>query len=91
MPEVEDMRQGVLYVSKSCIAVHLCLCGCGGRVVTPLDKIVTETEEIVTESTEGWWILTEKQGKVSMTPSIGNYDFPCRSHYIITNNTANFV
>jgi len=91
MPEPENMEQGILYISKRCLAIHLCLCGCGEQVVTPLDEIVTESEKIVTEMPPGGWILTEKRNKISMTPSIGNYEFPCKSHYIITNNVANFV
>jgi hypothetical protein len=92
MPEKEEMKQGVLYISKKgCLAIHLCLCGCGEEVVTPLDEIVTETEKIVSEMPPGDWILTEKRDKISLTPSIGNYKLPCKSHYIITNNVANFV
>ena len=37
------------------------------------------------------WDYTEKDGKVSLSPSIGNYNFPCQYHYIITNNVANVV
>jgi hypothetical protein len=93
IPEPEYLESGKLYISKSfCLAIHLCLCGCGEQVVTPLDEIVTETKRIITEMPYGYgWILTDKGGKVSMLPSIGNYDFPCKSHYIITNNVANFV
>jgi len=33
----EDLAPGVLYVSKEYeTAVHLCACGCGEQVVTPL-------------------------------------------------------
>jgi len=90
MPDV--LEQGKLYISKKgCLAIHLCLCGCGEQTVTPLDEIVTETDKTVTEMPKGGWILTEKRNKISMTPSIGNYSVPCKSHYIITNNVANFV
>jgi hypothetical protein len=92
MPDVKEMEQGVLYISKKfCLAIHLCLCGCGEQVVTPLDKVITETEEFVTKMPPGDWILTEKRNKISLTPSIGNFEFPCKSHYIITNSVANFV
>lgn len=40
---------------------------------------------------ERGWNLIEKNGKISFTPSVGNQQFPCGSHYIITNNIANFV
>ncbi|MFC6998059.1 DUF6527 family protein [Rufibacter roseus] len=74
----ESMEEGKLYISKEFgTALHKCLCGCGNETVTPLGK--------------GGWQLTEKGSNVSLHPSIGNYGFPCQSHYIITNNKANFV
>jgi hypothetical protein len=92
MPPREEMQPGALYISKQgCIAEHLCLCGCGELAVTPLTEIITETETFVSEMPGTDWFLTERNGKVSMTPSIGNYSFPCKSHYIITYNVANFV
>lgn len=77
MPDV--LEQGILYISKECeVAIHLCLCGCGMQTVTPLWE-------------PHGWHLTEKGDTVSLSPSIGNYQFPCKSHYIITDNIANFV
>lgn len=74
----EKMEQGVMYISKEYgVARHLCLCGCGVDTVLPLSHDM--------------WIMTENGDKVSFTPSIANYQFPCNSHYIITNNVANFV
>ena len=76
MPEV--MENEKLYISKEYeCAIHLCLCGCKGKTVTPLTK--------------GEWVLIENGDKVSLTPSISNYQMDCKSHYIITNNKANFV
>jgi hypothetical protein len=76
IPEEDKMKQGVLYISKEhSVAIHLCLCGCGNQSVTPLS--------------EKGWGLTEKNGKVSLAPSILNQ--PCKAHYILTNNVANFV
>jgi hypothetical protein len=87
----EEMEPNVLYISKRfCIAKHLCLCGCGNQSVTTLDELITEADKAVTEMPKGYgWVLTEKRGKVSLTPSILN--LPCKAHYIITNNVANFV
>jgi hypothetical protein len=83
MPEWGEMKQGIIYISKVYgTACHLCLCGCGERVAMPLNS-----EE---DKTFGW-DFTEKEGKITFRPSIGNYNFPCKSHYIITNNIANFV
>jgi hypothetical protein len=92
MPDISEMKDGVLYVSKKgCIGIHRCLCGCGEQTVTPFTKITTENEEFVSDMPGTDWFLTIKNGKASITPSIGNYEFPCKSHYIITNNMANFV
>lgn len=71
IPSSNEMRNGYLYIShKYGIAVHCCACGCGEEVVTPL-------------SLEGWSL--HFNGRFSLTPSIGNFQFPCRSHYYITN------
>lgn len=75
----EELEDAVLYISeKYMTAIHLCLCGCKGLTVTPLTK-------------GGWTLIKESNGKVSLTPSIANNYFDCKSHYIITNNIANFV
>ncbi len=69
------LQEGIIYVSlKHKIAAHLCACGCGHRIDTPLDP-----EE---------WKLTYDGETISLWPSIGNWDLPCRSHYFITNNKA---
>ena len=69
----EELQPGVLYVSAHYkTALHLCCCGCGQEVVTPLNKA-------------GWEVHCS-YGKVTMWPSIGNWDYPCQSHYFIKNN-----
>jgi hypothetical protein len=66
-----DLRDGVLYVSlEFATATHKCACGCGNKVVTP----ITRTD----------WRLIFDGESVSLEPSIGNWNFPCRSHYWIT-------
>lgn len=83
IPEVDNMEENVLYISeKYHTASHRCLCGCGGLTVTPLNRDDSDNY--------GWW-LTVKSAKVSLLPSIYNHQLPCKSHYIITNNIANFV
>ena len=69
----EPLEQGVLYICMEYrVAIHSCCCGCGRKVVTPF-------------SPEGWKLIFD--GKtVSIRPSIGNWNFECRSHYWITNN-----
>jgi len=65
-----ELEQGVLYISRKYnTASHLCCCGCGLKVVTPLSQAK--------------WQLRERDGHVSLHPSIGNWGFPCRSHYWI--------
>lgn len=68
----ERLEPGVLYVSREYgTASHLCCCGCGEEVVTPLNP----TD----------WSLAVERGGVTLYPSIGNWSFPCRSHYWIRN------
>jgi len=72
------MEENKLYISeKYNVSVHNCLCGCGEKTVMPLYG-------------NGWNLIKENNGKISFTPSVGNYNFKCKSHYIITNNVANF-
>jgi len=66
----DALNEGVLYVSIAHgTAVHRCCCGCGLEVVTPL----TPTD----------WKLIFDGDTVSLYPSIGSWNFPCRSHYWI--------
>jgi hypothetical protein len=68
-----DLEEGVLYVSMNYgTAIHLCACGCGEKAVTPL----TPTD----------WKLIFDGETVSLWPSIGNWSFNCRSHYIVKKN-----
>lgn len=65
------IADGVLYVSTAYgTAVHKCCCGCGQEVVTPLGP----TD----------WSVTVDGEAVTMYPSIGNWSFPCKSHYWIS-------
>lgn len=66
----ERLEDRVLYVSMElATAIHLCACGCGQEVVTPFSP----TD----------WKLCFDGENVSLDPSIGNWSFPCRSHYWI--------
>ncbi|MFA6831915.1 MAG: DUF6527 family protein [Bacteroidaceae bacterium] len=65
-------KEGVLYISMlHTITLHLCPCGCGNMVYTPI-------------SPNSWKMVYD--GKVSLTPSIGNFEIPCHSHYFIVSN-----
>jgi hypothetical protein len=64
------LEPGVLYISiEYATAAHVCCCGCGEEVVTPF----TPTD----------WSLTFDGETISLWPSIGNWNFVCRSHYVI--------
>ncbi len=68
MPKV--LEPGVLYATEEFgAAAHLCACGCGAKIRTPL----APTE----------WTLEETTDGPSLSPSVGNWEQPCRSHYWI--------
>jgi len=74
----EKLVDGKLYLSvEFATAVHNCCCGCGNQVVTPF----TPTD----------WRLIFDGVSVSLEPSIGNWSFPCRSHYWVTNNNIRWA
>ena len=69
-----ELEQGVLYISERYqTASHLCACGCGVKVVTPLSPV-------------DWRLHKDQAGLVTLHPSIGNWNHPCRSHYWIRKN-----
>jgi hypothetical protein len=71
IPDV--LQDGRLYISiRFATAVHKCCCGCGHEVVTPL-------------SPRDWKLIFDGE-TVSLDPSIGNWSFPCQSHYWIRRN-----
>jgi hypothetical protein len=77
-PEVVELaprvlQPGRLYISpKYGAAVHLCCCGCGEKVVTPLSPAE--------------WRIELTQGRATLHPSIGNWSMVCQSHYWIRGN-----
>jgi len=72
------LEDGILYITiEYCTAVHKCVCGCGNEVVTPI--------------TPNDWQLTFDGKSVSLYPSIGNWNFECKSHYWIINNRIKFA
>jgi hypothetical protein len=69
----DSLEPGVIYISRRySTASHLCCCGCGLEVVTPLKPAK--------------WRLAEHAGTISLNPSVGNWSFPCQSHYWIEGN-----
>ncbi|MFL6090440.1 MAG: DUF6527 family protein [Aeromicrobium sp.] len=69
----EDLEPGRLYISiRFRTASHLCACGCGDKVVTPIKPVK--------------WALTYDGETVSLWPSIGRWQSSCKSHYVIRRN-----
>lgn len=69
----ENIEQGKLYISETYkTAIHKCCCGCGEEVVTPLSPAD--------------WQLKKGANTVSLYPSVGNWNYKCKSHYFINNN-----
>lgn len=74
----ERLDAGTLYISiPYATAQHLCCCGCGTEIVTPLHPTR--------------WSLTYDGEAVSLTPSVGNWSLPCRSHYVIRHNEVRWA
>ena len=66
----EQLKPGILYVSEAfSTAAHLCACGCGSKIRTPLSIVE--------------WELEATKNGPSLYPSIGNWQITCRSHYWI--------
>lgn len=66
----EKLEPGILYISTECgVVTHLCCCGCGAEIVTPLTP-------------DGWKITFDGE-TISLWPSVGNWNLPCKSHYVI--------
>lgn len=68
-----ELEPGVLYVSMEyATVVHSCCCGCGLEVVTQLSPT--------------HWELNFNGEAISLWPSVGNWNLPCQSHYVIRRN-----
>jgi hypothetical protein len=66
----KTLAPGLLYVSEEFGAVvHLCACGCGSKVSTPVGPAE--------------WAFEETAHGPSLEPSVGNWQLPCNSHYWI--------
>ena len=72
-----SMEEGVLYISSYGSAIHSCCCGCGCEVVTPLGP--------------AQWHITTEEGAVTLRPSVGSWNLPCQSHYLITHNKVEWA
>jgi hypothetical protein len=71
----KELEDGVLYISQRFqTASHRCACGCGTKIVTPFRNAE--------------YTLVVKGDRVSLSPSIGNWNHPCQSHYWIKDNAV---
>jgi hypothetical protein len=74
----QELAPDILYVSNEyAVAGHLCACGCGNKVVTPLGPAE--------------WSFSERKGRPTLRPSIGNWQLPCRSHYVISDGVIKWA
>lgn len=74
----KPLEPGVLYISiQYKTASHLCPCGCGSRIVTPISP--------------ARWSMTFDGDTVSLRPSVGNWSLPCKSHYFITRDEVRWA
>ncbi len=72
------IEKNILYISiEYCTAIHKCMCGCDNEVVTPL-------------SPTDWKLIFDGKS-VSLSPSIGNWSFECKSHYWIRKNRVDWA
>ncbi len=73
----KQLEAGVIYHSEDFeLAGLLCACGCGHRVTL-----------LVPDSHKVW----EENGMASVSPSIGVFDAPCLSHYIIRSGNVHWL
>jgi hypothetical protein len=73
-----ELDDNTVYISLTyATAAHKCCCGCGNRVVTPF-------------SPTDWKLIFDGE-TISIDPSIGNWNFPCRSHYWISRSKVRWA
>jgi uncharacterized protein DUF6527 len=71
----KTLEPGILYVSEEFgAALHLCACGCGLKVSTPIGP----TD----------WTFEETLAGATLFPSVGNWQQPCKSHYFIRDGSV---
>lgn len=74
----KELEPGILYVAEEFeVAGHLCACGCGNKVITPLGPAE--------------WSFVEAGNGPTLSPSIGSWQLPCKSHYWITSGKVRWA
>tara|TARA_B100000929_G_C15428445_1_gene393808 strand:+ start:62 stop:463 length:402 start_codon:yes stop_codon:yes gene_type:complete len=73
-----ELMPGTIYVNpQGNRAHHLCACGCGMRVMTPLNAIE--------------WELLGPDEYPSLYPSVGNWNLACQSHYFVSRGAVRWA
>jgi hypothetical protein len=73
----KDYAKNTVYINKDRTMIAFnCLCGCGDFINLPLSE-------------HGWQLQVDNQQRITLIGSVLQWN--CKSHYIITNNKANFV
>jgi hypothetical protein len=74
----DELEKHTLYVAaKYRTVVHLCGCGCGRKVITPLSPTA--------------WKLIFDGVSITLYPSVGSWSLPCKSHYWIDRNRVRWA
>jgi hypothetical protein len=74
----DQLEDGILYVSVEFgTAAHRCFCGCGS--------------EVYTRFSPRDWSMKFNGDTVSISPSIGNWSFPCQSHYVLSGGRVHWA
>ena len=69
----KQLEEGVLYVTiPYSTTVHKCACGCGSKITLPI-------------SPTKWRFIWDGDA-ICLWPSVGNWSYPCQSHYWIEQN-----
>lgn len=70
----EYLVENTLYVClETNTIIHKCACGCGEETITPIDIA------------KGWTFFYDGKN-ITLSPSIGNFNYKCKSHYFIKNS-----
>jgi hypothetical protein len=78
----DKIEPDVIYISlKYGSSSHLCCCGCGKEVHLPFKPMWDN----------GWDLTLDENNVATFSPSIGNWQYPCRSHYWIEKNEAKML
>ena len=74
----DRIEEGVLYVSVEFgNTAHRCMCGCG--------------QEVYARLSPRDWLMIYDGDTVSLDPSIGNWSFPCQSHYWLERGSVSWA